>query len=381
MRGHDRPVPLLGRLSPRQFLASHWQKRPLLVRGAFGRVDVLSPGELIALACREEAESRLIVRRGTRWEVQHGPFEPRDFRRLPKRGWTLLVQDVNHYVSGARALLQRFAFVPYARLDDVMVSYAAPGGGVGPHLDSYDVFLLQGLGQRRWRLSRQRDLALVPDAPLRLLAHFRPEREWLLSEGDMLYLPPSYAHDGVAASECMTYSVGFRASTWQELQVAFLSHLQDRTWSPGQYTDPGLAPTSHPASIGAQMVREVQERLDRIRWRRAEVVAFLGNYLTEPKPHIVFARPRQALSLRGFRERAVRSGVRLGLKSAMLYHGHRIFINGESAHIPSRLLDPLRELADTRRLRPSGHEVAELFAHLYEWYRTGYLEIGAEPPG
>ena len=158
-----------------------------------------SPADLIALACRDDVESRVVIRRARHWEVQHGPFEPRFFRRLPARGWTLLVQDVNHFLPQGRELLQRFAFIPYSRLDDLMVSYAPPGGGVGPHFDSYDVFLLQGLGRRRWRISNQRDLTLVADAPLKLLADFRARQEWTLDAGDMLYLPPAWAHDGVAA--------------------------------------------------------------------------------------------------------------------------------------------------------------------------------------
>ena len=380
MGRHDRPTPLLGGLAPRRFLSRHWQKRPLLVRGAVaGFSGLLTPSELIALACNDEAQSRVMVRRGRRWEVHHGPFEPRFFRRLPARGWTLLVQEVNQFIAQGRALLQRFDFIPYARLDDLMVSYAPPGGGVGPHFDSYDVFLLQGLGRRAWRVSRQRDLTLRPDTPLKLLADFRAEREWVLEPGDMLYLPPAWAHDGVAADDCMTYSIGFRAPAWQELAVEFLSHLQDRVALRGLYADPDLRPTTHPGRLGRDMIGAAQERLASIRWSQAEVVRFLGCYLTEPKPHVFFRPPRPALSLHAFTQRALLAGVSLAPKTHMLYDGSTVFINGESVRVEAgagTLRARLRELADARQLHPHGENPPALFEQLYAWYRAGYLKFG-----
>src|SRR5262245_59526519 len=187
----------LGDLTAAQFLRRHWQKRPLLVRGALPEcADLVRRDTLFALAEREDLESRLVSRNGDKWRVVQGPFTTRQLVRLPRAGWTLLVQGVDRALAAVQELSQRFAFIPYARLDDVMVSYAPSGGGVGPHFDSYDVFLLQGEGVRRWRVSRQRDLSLVDGAPLRILRRFRPSREWLLDAGDMLYLPPRWAHDG-----------------------------------------------------------------------------------------------------------------------------------------------------------------------------------------
>src|SRR6185369_4677580 len=189
----------------------HWQRRPLLVRGAFaGFRDPLSPREVLALAGSRDAVSRLVRQRGSQWHVEHGPIPSSRFRQLPGRGWTVLVQDANHFSAKADRLLGAFDFIPHARIDDVMVSYAAPGGGVGPHVDSYDVFLLQGSGRRRWQISRQKDLAFVPGLDLRILERFEPEREFVLEAGDMLYLPPGVAHCGVAESECLTWSIGFR---------------------------------------------------------------------------------------------------------------------------------------------------------------------------
>ena len=184
---------LLGGLSPRNFLRDYWHKKPLLVRGALpGFQGLLTSSELIEIACREDAQSRLIIRKNGKWQLRQGPFAPHFFSRLPKKQWTLLVQDVNHFLPAARELLLKFNFIPHSRLDDLMVSFAPPGGGVGPHFDSYDVFLLQGMGRRCWQISAQRDKRLVVDAPIKILQKFIPDQEWLLEPGDMLYLPPGY---------------------------------------------------------------------------------------------------------------------------------------------------------------------------------------------
>ncbi|MEO5700409.1 MAG: cupin domain-containing protein, partial [Casimicrobiaceae bacterium] len=191
--------PLLGGISAAAFLRRHWQKAAHLARAAIpGFAGVLDRDALFALAARDDVESRLVQRTGARWSLAHGPFAVRTLRALPARNWTLLVQGVNLHVPAADALLRRFRFVPYARLDDLMVSYAAPGGGVGPHVDAYDVFLLQGFGRRRWRYGRQDDQAFRPGLPLRVLRRFKPTEDAILAPGDMLYLPPAYAHDGVA---------------------------------------------------------------------------------------------------------------------------------------------------------------------------------------
>ena len=232
---------LLGGLSAREFLARHWQRKPLVVRGAIPALaDPVDLRALLALARRDDVESRLVVRAGRRWQLAHGPLARAETASLPARDWTLLVQGLNHVVPAAERLLARFAFVPWARLDDVMVSYAAAGGGVGPHVDSYDVFLLQGRGRRRWRISRQRDLAVVPRAPLKVLRGFKAEEEWVLEPGDMLYLPPGIVHDGVALEPCMTYSIGFRAPAADELGREFLGWLQERLALRGRYRDPDL---------------------------------------------------------------------------------------------------------------------------------------------
>src|SRR4051812_21720624 len=230
----------------------YWQRKPLLVRGAFpGFRDPLTPREVMALAGSDETVSRLVQRRGSQWRVEHGPIPAARFKQLPRRAWTVLVQDINHVSAAARDILARFDFIPHARIDDVMVSYAVTGGGVGPHVDSYDVFLLQGRGRRRWRISRQEDLAFVPGLPLKILADFRAEEEWVLEAGDMLYLPPGVAHEGVAETDCLTWSIGFRAPTDEELAHGFLDHLRDSVSLEGQYGDAGNRGTRHPGELPA----------------------------------------------------------------------------------------------------------------------------------
>jgi 50S ribosomal protein L16 3-hydroxylase len=368
-------IPLLGGLSVSTFLRRHWQKNPLLISEAIpGFEGVVDFPAMVELAGREDCESRLLLRNGRRWIVEHGPFARRYLSRLPRRNWTLLVQGVNLFMPAARQLLSRFDFIPHSRLDDLMVSYAPPGGGAGPHIDSYDVFLLQGPGRRRWKVGRQADLTLVDGAPLKILRRFAPQGECMLGPGDMLYLPPGFAHDGVAVDACYTYSIGFRAPSHRELVSQFLIFLEERLNPPGRYEDPDLATQARPAWIGSAMIAQAQRTLGRIRWNRGDVAEFLGTCLTEPKPHVLFSPPRKPLALKAFLRSAHNRGLELALPAQMLYSGSRLFINGESLVIPAGEARPLRRLADARQLAgrdvPRRGTVAEV---LYRWYRSGYI--------
>ena len=364
---------LLGGLTPEIFLRDYWQKRPLLIRGAIpGFTGLLSPDELAGLACEDAVQSRLIIHQQGRWAVEHGPVDESRFGELPARDWTLLVQEVNHHLPEAEALLQRFDFIPYARLDDLMVSYAPDGGGVGPHFDSYDVFLLQGQGQRRWRISQQQDLTLEEGAPLRILKHFDTEQEYLLAAGDMLYLPPQVAHWGIAVGECMTYSIGFRAPSGQELAGQFLDYLHGKLALSGMYADPDLQATLHPAEVDTAMIRRVADMLASIDWQEADVADFLGRYLSEPKPHLVFDMPR-AMSLATFQRRLQTTGIRLDPKSRLLFRGRRFFMNGEAVDASAAEYGALTTLADRRCLPPATQCDAALVAKLHAWYSVGML--------
>src|SRR6188508_1836998 len=302
-----RPTPLLASLSPAAFMRRHWQKKPLLVRGAFA--DPL-PGfdrrRLFALAARDDVESRLVVRRGGRWSLRPGPIARRALPPLAVPGWSLLVQGVDLHDDAAHALLQRFRFVPDARLDDVMVSYASDGGGVGPHVDSYDVFLLQLAGRRRWRIGRVARPRLRADVPLKMLDGFAASDEWLLDPGDMLYLPPGWGHDGIAVGDCLTASIGFRApaavglaaDTLQRLADAALDALDDtgaadRARNP-LYTDREQPATGAPARIPVSLQHFADTAMARATADPRARQRALGEALSEPKPGTWFERAAPA---------------------------------------------------------------------------------------
>jgi 50S ribosomal protein L16 3-hydroxylase len=361
------------------FMRRHWQRKPLLVRGAFpGFEDPLSPREVLALAGSDEAGSRLVRHRGASWTLEHGPFPSSRFKQLPRRDWTVLVQDTNHFSRRADRLLASFDFVPHARIDDVMVSYAVPGGSVGPHVDSYDVFLLQGHGRRRWQVSGQKDLSFVPGLPLKILERFEPDEEWVLEAGDMLYLPPGVAHHGVAESECLTWSIGFRAPADGELAAGFLDYLRDRVAPQGQYADPGAAPAAHAGELPEALVKHAGEVLARIRWSDAEVLEFAGRYLSEPKSEAFFTAPRRPLSRAQFAARAARRGLALDPKSRLLFSGTMFFINGEPAAVPAPAQSWLRRFADEREIAAPVKAPAAFWDIAHGWYLQGFVGLQGE---
>jgi 50S ribosomal protein L16 3-hydroxylase len=369
---------LLGGHAPATFLRRYWHKNALLVGGALPDWSgIIAPDELFRLAGRDDVESRLVVRDRTRWSLVEGPFRRSDFKALPATRWTLLVQGVNLHSAAADALLRRFAFLPYARLDDLMVSYAVPGGGVGPHFDSYDVFLLQGAGRRRWRYGRQDDLALKPGLPVRILQRFTPQHDVVLGPGDMLYLPPSLAHDGVAMDACTTYSVGFRAASHAELGEAFLDHLRDELALTGRYADPDLQPTHEPARISSAMQRRVATALAKIRWERATTTRFLGTFLSEPKPDIYFDAPAAPLSRIAFAKAIARRGLSLDRRTHWLYDDDAIYVNGEARTWPKGARMPLEVLANDRVLdaRRAAAMTPPALDFLHDGYRHGFLHV------
>ena len=367
---------LLGNLSVNEFLRDYWQKKPLLIRGAIPSFSgLLSPEQLIELACSENAQARLVTQRRGQFGLQHSPFDASDFKGLSKIRWTVLLQGLNHHLPQAAELLKLFDFIPHARLDDLMVSYAPKGGGVGPHFDSYDVFLLQGMGHRRWQISTQQDQTLIEGAPLRILKDFRVEQEWVLEPGDMLYLPPHCAHNGVAEDDCMTYSIGFRTPAYQELAEQFLVYLQDRISVPGMYADPDLKTQQHPSEISSEMLDQVEAAIRAVRWDRGDIANFLGCYLSEPKPHIYFDAPERPVSINKFKKLLQDKGVRLDLRSQMLCHEGSVFMNAEATQVEESDYIRLRELADDREL-PGCACTDRLAQILYEWYLDGYLSPG-----
>ena len=389
----NKPLTLLNNLTPAQFLADYWQKKPLLIRQAIPNFKgLLSPNELAGLACEDDIQARIIKQIKDKWSVKQSPFDEADFAKLPPKDWTLLVQNVNHYLPEAAHLLTQFNFIPHARLDDLMVSYAPTGGGVGAHVDSYDVFLLQGSGKRQWKISAQADLNIVEGAPLRILKHFETEQEWVLEAGDMLYLPPQIAHWGTSMSDdCMTYSIGFRAPKTQELMHEFLNFLQDNIGqdnidASGLYTDPNLSLQNHPAEISEEMVNKVSGMLQKITWDNSTVADFLGKYLTEPKPDVVFEAARKS-SLATFSKQLSIKSLCLDLKSQMLFANNQFYLNGERLAVATELRVYMRDLADKRYLDVTAtalkHSSSGLQANihkalgdaLYTCYLAGYVDF------
>ena len=361
------------------FMRHHWQRDPLLIRGAFaGFADPLSVHEVLALAATSDAQSRLVRRRGARWTLEHGPFSPAKLKQLPRRDWTILVQDTNHFSDRADRLLSQFDFIPHARVDDLMVSYAVPGGSVGPHVDSYDVFLLQGHGRRRWQISRQTDVAFVPGLDLRILARFTPQAEWTLEPGDMLYLPPGVSHYGVAETQCLTWSIGFRAPANAELISGFLDFLHDTTAVDGQYADRGAAPARHPGEIPAKLIEHVTSAVAAIRWGPSQIRDFAGRFLSEPKAHVFFNPPAHPLARARFAAAAGRRGLALDLRTRLLFSGSMFFMNGEAARSDAVSARWLRRLADRRRLQAPIEAPPAFWELTHAWYARGFLHVASQ---
>jgi 50S ribosomal protein L16 3-hydroxylase len=355
-------------MTPREFMRRHWQRKPLLVRGAIPRgAAPLSRRELFALAARDDVESRLVLNTKRGWSLEHGPLQRSSLPPLKQRAWTLLVQGVDLHHDAAHDLLAQFRFVPDARLDDLMISFATDGGGVGPHVDSYDVFLLQVSGTRRWRIARRFDASLDERAPLKVLRRFEHEREFLLAPGDLLYLPPGWAHEGVAVGgDCMTCSIGMRAPQRGELAAELVQRLGETYDDPTLFRDAGQGATSAPAAVPDALAKFARHAVRRLANRPAAVARALGEILSEPKPHVWFTK-RSKPWLRG--------AVKLDRRTRMLYDPNHVFINGEAVAVRRSDATLLRRLADERSLDAravarAGSAVERLLA---EWFAAGWL--------
>ncbi|WP_245909563.1 cupin domain-containing protein [Sphaerotilus hippei] len=360
-------------------MSRHWQRKPLLVRQALPAVvPPVSRAEMFELAQRDDVESRLVVRdleRGDAgWQLRSGPIARRSLPPLRQPGWTVLVQGLNLHVPAAHELLMRFRFVPQARLDDLMVSWASEGGGVGPHFDSYDVFLIQVSGRRRWRIGRQAGARLKPDLPLKIIDDFQPEQEWVLEPGDMLYLPPGWAHDGDAVDgECMTCSVGFRSPHRSELARETLLRLADAVEDPADegvrpviYRDPAQPATVTPGLIPGELVEFAREGLQRVLEDPDALARALGEYMSEPKAQVSFDIGNPLPE---------GCGVRLDPRTCMLYDARHVYVNGDSWRAGGRDATTLHQLADARRLDAAvvARSSAALQELLMQWVEDGWL--------
>jgi 50S ribosomal protein L16 3-hydroxylase len=376
---------VLGELPAATFVRDYWQKRPLVVRQAVpGFAGIVERDELLTLATRGDAVSRLVIehprRRRARWQRHDGPFGGLGANMLPPSHWTLLVHGIESLVPGGWELLRRFSFVPAARIDDLMVSYATDGGSVGPHDDRYDVFLLQGPGRRRWQIMRGGDRSVDRTAAIRVLQRFVADEEWLLEPGDMLYLPPGVAHFGVAEGPCFTYSIGFLAPSHQTVVESFLGYLA-HALVPGLDADALLADAAPKVpkqwlALHDGMVNEVAAVVGAIRWDARMIEDFVGRFLTSPKAHVVFAPPVRPLARAAFARRvAGRGRVVLALPSRGLVRGRRLFFNGEAHDASRATLRLFEELVAARTLALPRAVEPRTLALLHTWYVAGYLDV------
>lgn len=355
----------------------HWQKRPLLVRGAVRDMEyILSRDELFEMAQKEDVSSRLIKTnpRTQSWRLKHGPFRSQDLPALRTPNWTLLVQGADLINDRVAKILQQFRFVPDARHDDVMISYASQGGGIGPHFDSYDVFLLQAHGTRLWRIGAQKDLRLQPQMPLKILAHFSPTQAYVLEPGDLLYLPPNYAHEGVAVGpDCMTYSIGFRAPRSLDLAMDLLQRFEIDVESPQLlFGDPEQQAVNHPAQIPSSLQRFAQKSLTQLLSDSDQMQRALGESLTEPKPQVWFQSQNCPKLLKR---------VDLDSQSRMMYDDRFIFFNGESWYAKGRDAQLLKKLADQQYLEASDLQKASeaTISLMRDWVKFGWMRAHSRP--
>ena len=386
------PWALLGGISPKRFMKEYWQKKPLLVRGAIPAFALsgqtlaspLSMDDLANLASQKNVESRLIQSKP--WSLGHGPFKKTEIPALTERDWTLLVQGVNGHHRAAKTVMSWFRFIPEARLDDLMISIAGPNGGVGPHVDSYDVFLIQMAGRRQWKISDQKDLSLKDGLPLKILKNFQATDDWVLEPGDMLYLPPNIAHDGIALDAgCQTWSVGFRVPTYKELINEILWRTTEALENDPElcqlYTDPNQPATKDPALVPDELIKVIQNKLNRIHWSKSDVSCTLAAVLSEPKPQVVFTPPTPLLSFAEFKKALRTQGLELSPLSKALYDKDFLYLNGESmSDSEAEDWDFWCHLAKTHSLpAPMTSRLASLLDDAdnpwFEAYQSGWLQL------
>ncbi len=372
-------------MPPTRFLREHWQKRPLLIRGMFPHFKIaITPEDLAGLACEETALSRIVVHEPgrDRWNLRTGPFGDGDFAKLPKTHWTLLVQDVDKWDADAAALLDAFGFIPTWRQDDVMVSYATDGGGVGPHVDQYDVFLVQGIGQRRWRISTdpRAPQDFRADSELRLLREFTPTHDWTLDPGDVLYLPPGVPHEGTAVGDCMTFSVGMRAPSQAEMMLDLAEFLAEPLGEDQRYVDPDLGPARNCGEIDAAALARVRAAMPH--FCSVDNVTFgdwFGRFITAYRAAQQAAPPAREISITQLAARL--SGSRLlrnpWSRVAWIRRGRNaaLFVAGDSHSCSialAQLISAQRELDGDVVLSQCGETALPLLAGLIN---TGHLML------
>jgi 50S ribosomal protein L16 3-hydroxylase len=386
-------------------MQQYWHKKPLLVRGAIPAFALakaageplespISAVELAVLAGHPDSESRLIQSKP--WKMARGPFSRKAIPAISQANWTLLLQGADTLHPAAKTVLSWFRFIPDVRLDDLMISIAGPGGGVGPHVDSYDVFLIQMSGRRHWKISTQDDLSLKPNLPLKILAQFEPSQDWVLEPGDMLYLPPHVAHEGVSLDAgCQTWSVGFRAASYREL-------LQEGLWRLAEsldaiplldrrYQDPQQTATDQPDTLPSELVKQLRTHLKSLKLGAVDtMLPGIASYLSEPKPHAFFSCPERRLSAKAFAQYLKQNPLQLHPHTRLMRLNNAIFCNGENQTDGESLAVRLcwNVLSERHSLPPLGEEnrayLADIAAgnnSLYDAYCAGWVLITGKSEG
>jgi 50S ribosomal protein L16 3-hydroxylase len=370
-----------GDLSLETFLAEYWQKKPLLIRQALpGITPPIAADELAGLACEEEVESRLIIQDpvSEQWELTHGPFSDATFSDLPTTHWTLLVQAVDHWVPAAAEFLSQFYFIPSWRVDDLMISYSGDKGGVGPHYDNYDVFLVQVSGRRQWEVGGLYDESSPrrPDVPVKILTEWEPEHRWILEPGDLLYVPPRVGHNGIAVGEdCMTCSVGFRAPSHRDILLDFSESVGEELSEEIRYADPDLVPQANPGEITPEAVKKVQRILTQYIEDHDRLAQWFGCYMTSPKYEDEEAT-QEEYRLADVRNHLAAGGTLIrneGSRFAFQEHGKNVwlFVDGRQYTCSERMTDLVKTLCAERMIgsdlcvSSEGHDslVLDLLSH------------------
>jgi 50S ribosomal protein L16 3-hydroxylase len=349
----DRKNHILGKISNDVFLKKYWQKKPLLIRDAIKNFkSPITEKDLFRIAQNENAISRLIEFKRGIWQVKYGPFKKLDLPKKINTPWTILVQNMNHHLPFAESFLNLFKFIPYARLDDLMVSFATKKGSVGPHFDSYDVFLFQAKGEREWKISEQKKFSLDKKSAIKIITNFKVKNTWVLKPGDLLYLPPNVGHWGVSQSDdCLTYSIGFRAPGTFEIQSKFLDFIQDNliTNKNDLYRDPNLNLQKNPAEINSNMIKKIQQIVNQLRWNTNSINNFIGQLLTEPIEGAVFETSK-SMTVEVFIKDLVRKPLKLNPKTRMLFIKNNFYINGELIEADKKSIMYLKQLANEREI-------------------------------
>lgn len=375
-----KPLTHIANLPVEQFMTEHWHIKPFLFRQAFPNFEPLCDFDTIAeMASDEDIESRLIQHSKAGWTLEHGPFDA--LPSMKKKAWTVLIQGIDHHLPEAYDLLQMFRFIPDARLDDVMLSLASDGGGVGPHYDSYDVFLLQMHGKRRWKIGPLQNKELEEGMPLKILKNFEPTEEFVLEPGDMLYLPPNYGHDGIAEGTCSTLSIGFRAPTQAEVLSGILRDMADQIdQDPGMtqtlFSDPARGLQKNPAEIPDDLLNFGFNLIRQFSAKSPQIQRSMGILLTEPKPHVYFVNNTEDQEIHEIISVLGERGIALSMKTKMLFKDADFYINGDTVNPTSALtVKQLQMLANQREMEPI--DAAEALKNPeFQYFLIGFAKAG-----